>query len=819
MTLNLSDLWAIRILALILYGALLAFLVWNRDWNKQLELRLLLFIGVALVANAALVASLGNWAFPEIGATLLRIYLYAQTALPLFFYAVALSFITDKHPPWSFVPGILMLGLVMLVDAFQIWIDLGGLIGPSVLILVLRAAIWLIYTGLTIWLGVRVYAQTLGALHRNRLAYPALASGLIIIDGLFALILADPFRHIGVAFQMLSVAVLTYAALRHELADLRTVIRRSVYLFIVSFFTVLIYFFAIEAAVALMSGWDPWQNLVGAVVAALVLAFVYQPFHNWLQGGMERILFGRRYDAQAVVSEFSRRLSMRIDLDEFVAEGRALIQSVMGVRDVVLLLVERDAQGFMLYPLPAHREGASSIRLDAVSSMANVLATRAVPLLQYDIDRLPLFTDLSPATRKALSALQGEVYLPVKRGALIGIWVIGSKISGDRFSHEDLALLALLASQSGVALENARLLADLRMQMSEVRSMRDYLDSTMASIATGVMTLNQDGVIVSYNRAAESIFRIPAMIAIGKRYDQVLPELEGAQLPLLLARLWAQSAQHLVRDAIGQVAGRGQVHLTLHLSAMQRGNEMVGIAIVIEDLTEQARLEQQRRIEEREKQRVRNTFERYVSSSVVEGLLANPASIELGGVRHLITVLFADLHGFTALSEKLQPEELVKILNGYLSLAAQTILQYEGTLDKFLGDGVMALFNAPLSQKDHAMRATRAALALQTEVAKFAEQLPDSQRLTFRMGLHTGDAIVGNIGTHDLMNYTAVGDTVNIAKRLQENADVSQILISRNTFDWVSESVVVQPKELLTVRGRVTPIEIFELKGMRDHHA
>ena len=817
MSLNVSDLWAIRILALFFYGALLAFLVWNRYWSKQLELRLLLYMGLALISSMAFVASVGNWAIPEIGATLLRLYLYSQAALALFFYAAVLSFISEEHKPWSLIPGILLLGLLMGVDFFRASLDAGGLIGAPVLILVLRAAMWLVYTGLTITIIVRVYVQTYGALHRNRLSYAALAAGLIVIDGLFDLILGEPFRHIGVACQMFGVGVLTYAALHHELADLRTVIRRSIYLFIVSFFTVLIYFFAIVVVVALLSGWNNWQNLFGAAMAAVVLAFIYQPFHHWLQNGVERILFGRHYDAQSVVSEFSRRLSMRIDLDEFVAEGRTLIQRVMGVRDVVLLLVERDAQGFTLYPLPAHRDGPPSIRLDAVSSMAVALATRAVPLLQYDIDRLPLYNDIPSGTRAALSALQGEVYLPVKRGTLIGIWVIGSKTSGDRFNNEDLSLLTLLASQSGVALENARLLADLRMQMAEVRSMRDYLDSTMASIATGVMTLNQDGDIVSYNRAAEGIFRVPAVAAIGKPYVQVLPELEGAQLSLLLARLWAQSAQHLVRDAVGQVTGRGQVHLTLHLSAMRRGDEMVGVAMVIEDLTEQARLEQQRRMEEREKQRVRNTFERYVSSSVVDGLLAHPESVELGGVRHLITVLFADLHGFSGLSEKLPPEELVKILNGYLSLAAQTILHYEGTLDKFLGDGVMALFNAPLSQKDHALRATRAALALQREGAKFAEQLPESQRLTFRIGLHTGDAIVGNIGTHDLMNYTAVGDTVNIAKRLQENADIGQILISRNTFDLVSDSVVVQPKELLTVKGRITPIEIFELTSMREH--
>src|SRR5512135_953511 len=111
-----------------------------------------------------------------------------------------------------------------------------------------------------------------------------------------------------------------------------------------------------------------------------------------------------------------------------------------------------------------------------------------------------------------------------------------------------------------------------------------------------------------------------------------------------------------------------------------------------------------------------------------------------------------------------------------------------------MGDGVMAIFNAPLLQSDHAWRAARAALALQREVAAHAPNLPLAQRLTFRVGVHTGEAIVGNIGAHDLMNYTAVGDTVNLAKRMQENADIGQILISRSTLALIEDKVVVRAR-------------------------
>jgi PAS domain S-box-containing protein len=487
----------------------------------------------------------------------------------------------------------------------------------------------------------------------------------------------------------------------------------------------------------------------------------------------------------------------------------------MGARAVTLALVTRSGNAYILRPVFALTDIPPEIHLDVESSIARVLA-RAKPLLQYDVDRLPRYADVPAATRTALQRLRGEVYVPVlSRGAWIGVWVIGARISGDRYTDADLGLLATLADQSAVAVENARLLADLREQMTQMRAMRDYLDSTMASIATGVLTLNREGKIISFNRAAEEIFRTPVDQALGKLYGQVLPAFQGMELALLLPLVWTHSGQRIARDVTTHVHGRGTVHLTLELSVMRRGEEIVGVAMVIEDLTEQARLEMERRAQEQETQRVRTTFEHYVAPTVVEGLLADPRRVALGGERQLVTVLFADMHGFTTLSEQVPPEELIKILNVYLSLAAKTILKYEGTLDKFMGDGAMAMFNAPLPQADHAWRAACAALTLQREVAALAPKLPLSQRMCFRIGIHTGEAVVGNIGTRELMNYTAIGDTVNVAKRLQENADDNQILVSRPAYGLIEARVTARPVEVLTVKGRTTPVEVFELTGVR----
>ncbi|HJW84320.1 MAG TPA: response regulator, partial [Anaerolineae bacterium] len=157
---------------------------------------------------------------------------------------------------------------------------------------------------------------------------------------------------------------------------------------------------------------------------------------------------------------------------------------------------------------------------------------------------------------------------------------------------------------------------------------------------------------------------------------------------------------------------------------------------------------------EREKAHIRQLFERYVAPQVVDRLLSSPRMGILGGARQQITTLFADVRGFSTIAEHTTPEILVRILNHYFEISARAILAEEGTLDKFMGDAVMAFFNAPLIQPDHALRAVRAALAMQQAIADEAIRMPQAARLGFGIGIATGDAVVGNIGASRLMNYT-----------------------------------------------------------------
>lgn len=223
--------------------------------------------------------------------------------------------------------------------------------------------------------------------------------------------------------------------------------------------------------------------------------------------------------------------------------------------------------------------------------------------------------------------------------------------------------------------------------------------------------------------------------------------------------------------------------------------------------------EAQARAKERENTQMRNTFEKLVPPSVVHRILSNPESLELGGTRQEISVLFADIRGYTAWSERMPPEKVVEMLNDYLSLAAEVVLAWDGTLDKFFGDGLMAIFNAPTPQGDHVHRAADAALALLRAAREMSEQRGD--KLSYSIGVHVGEAVVGYIGTNRAMNYTAIGDAVNLAKRLQENAEPGQILIEESVARRLDGLAEIRPLGEIRVKNRQQPARAYELLGLK----
>jgi len=218
-------------------------------------------------------------------------------------------------------------------------------------------------------------------------------------------------------------------------------------------------------------------------------------------------------------------------------------------------------------------------------------------------------------------------------------------------------------------------------------------------------------------------------------------------------------------------------------------------------------------IEKRERKKVIETFGKYVSKEVVNEIL-KAGKIDLKGQEREISVLFADIRGFTALSEKLSPHEVVAMLNAYLGEMTESVLKQKGTLDKYIGDCIMAVFNSPLKQSDHIMRAIKTALDMQKAVDKISrtKKVPTVQ---CGIGINTGEAVVGNIGSEKRVDYTAIGDTVNLASRLCSVAKGGQVIISKNTYSKVRDKVEAKKIGEVKLKGKEKPVVIYEVKSIR----
>jgi adenylate cyclase len=223
-------------------------------------------------------------------------------------------------------------------------------------------------------------------------------------------------------------------------------------------------------------------------------------------------------------------------------------------------------------------------------------------------------------------------------------------------------------------------------------------------------------------------------------------------------------------------------------------------------------------VERSEKREVTDTFGRYVSPSVVDKILATlrESELKLGGEEHEITVAFADIRGFTSISEKMPPGELVTTLNIYLSTVIKEVLEYGGMINKFGGDSIMAIWNVPVECKEHGLSAVKAAVSIQRAIGELQEKGRPIVRMEFGIGINTGEAITGNMGSEDRLEYSVIGDAVNTAFRLASAAPGGKIWIGASTFALVRDFIVAEVLEPLAVKGKREPVQAYEVTGLRS---
>ncbi len=510
-------------------------------------------------------------------------------------------------------------------------------------------------------------------------------------------------------------------------------------------------------------------------------------------------------------SEEQQRLQAIQQVSQTVTSSLNLTRVLNIVMDTIIELTGAE-RGFLMLLEPdsaelvfrvARNMDRKTIRKSSFSisrSIVNRVAHEGEPIVTTDAQIDPRFSAQDSIISYNLRSI---LCVPLKvRAELIGVIYADNRVVSGLFDDKDRDLLMAFANQAAIAIQNARLFEQVTDQLKAITAMRNLMANVSSSIASGVITTDIEDRVTLFNRAAETILGVATEQVEGQAYAECLSEL----LSPLSALIGHVKTQEIVQstEVTTDLSTRGRVSLSLQFSPLKDAqDDTLGVAMVIDDLTE-------KRLREKTMAHVR----RYLPPVLVDSL-PDIEKVQLGGARQTMSILFADVRGFSTFSESQEPEFVVGVINRYFTVAAEAILLHEGIIDKFMGDAVMALFNTPfLPQEDHALRAARAALAMMYDIRALHEQLPPDQQLWVGASLHTGEAILGNVGSPDRLDFSAIGDTVNLAKRLQEVARPGQILMSQAAYHQIRHRVKVMPLQSIKVKGRQTIEEVYELVGL-----
>ena len=355
-----------------------------------------------------------------------------------------------------------------------------------------------------------------------------------------------------------------------------------------------------------------------------------------------------------------------------------------------------------------------------------------------------------------------------------------------RFTQQDLRLFDSLSKKVSHAYDNIRLIDSLK-------SSNKLVDNIMSSITTGIIMINILGEIEFVNESAKKIFALADEGVINNHYFMVFQK--NQKLIELIEKSEIQD-ETIFEDnfnILDSLESTREINLTLS-AVYNEQNERSGLVFSFEDLSGI--------------NKVKSTFKKYVSENIVDELLQNENSLELGGAQNEVCVLFCDIRGFTSLSEKMKPSEVVYLLNNYFEAMIDVVFTYNGTLDKIIGDELMVLYGVPIKGDNDSQNAVNTAMEMFKSLEKFNSRMSEENlpKLKIGIGINYGKVVSGNIGSEKQMNYTVIGDAVNLAARLCSHAKSGQIVISESVYDQISNQKNFEIQKPIRVKGKSNEI-------------
>jgi adenylate cyclase len=375
------------------------------------------------------------------------------------------------------------------------------------------------------------------------------------------------------------------------------------------------------------------------------------------------------------------------------------------------------------------------------------------------------------------------------------------------FNRNDQEFMQAFNIQAGVALQNAKLFETVRQQE---QMQRDIL----RSLTNGVISTDKNGTIIAANESAKTLLGLDDSATLeGKRIQDLIAMEKNDFLKWFDAALQAKdekSRQQYYPDQTLQPAQGSEQHsVNISINTIADANDSAkisGVLVVMEDISDEKRL--------------KSTMYRYMTQELAEQLLENPDAAKMGGDRKEVSVLFSDIRSYTTLTESLAAEEVVEMLNEYFEQMVDAVFEYKGTLDKYIGDCIMAVFGSPLPLDDHQWMSVQTALEMRHRLAEFNAKREAAKKIPIRVGIgiNSDTVISGNIGSSKRMEFTAIGDGVNLGSRLEGASKLygTDIVISENTYRPCADRVWARELDYIKVKGKNQPVSIYELIGFRS---
>ncbi len=360
------------------------------------------------------------------------------------------------------------------------------------------------------------------------------------------------------------------------------------------------------------------------------------------------------------------------------------------------------------------------------------------------------------------------------------------------------------------SLQNAKLFKELKDYVNQIEELERYQKSIFSSMTNILVALDQKGMIKYFNKKAEKTLHINEA-CIGKSYKDFFKDKVSKNV------LSAMDNDKKILGLEGIYSSEKEIDFSLNITPLTnlKGKDN-GKVLVFTDQTEERDLKNRVNMVTEERRVIKDMFSRYLSTEVVNNLISQPDVINLGGDKKFATVLFADIRGYTSFSEGKDPEYMINILNEFFGEAVELILKNKGFIDKFIGDCIMAAWGVPLeTEKYDAIMAIQSALDLQKLVNSEKRNFfkGDAKHLKIGIGIHSGPIVAGNIGSKKRINYTVIGDTVNVASRMEGVAGPEDIIITENTYELVKEKFDFKKQKPVKVKGKDRPIDIYKVIG------